>query len=100
MKCMSLTGRNDSRIRGVVHLFMIMVGLTRYVWCSSVSMDDNRNVWASQGKEVGSVRLLSSVALLYLCWNSTQKRQSQDVYLCFLHQDMTTSSESSVVGHI
>ena len=36
MKHMSLTGRNSSRISGVVHLFMIMVGLTRYVWCSSV----------------------------------------------------------------
>ena len=39
----------------------------------------NMSVWASQGEEVGSVRLLSVAVPLYLRWNSTQKGQRQDV---------------------
>ena len=41
----------------------------------------NMSVWASQGEEVGSVRLLSVVVPLSLRWNSTQKRQRQ-LYKC------------------
>ena len=52
-----------------------------------------------EGKEVGSVRLLSAVVPLSLCRDSTHNRHRQEVKVPFLHPSLTTFSQSTVVGH-